>query len=96
MVTATIEVIVTELVVEQVTATAPEPRVEIRVDPQPESVSMSKTGTTSCGGLVLLDDELINLVVMSLNMESWCRTEQLRAMCGSRTSGWSLPGVMSD
>jgi hypothetical protein len=25
-----------------------------------------------------------------------CQHQQLRTMCGSRTGGWSLPGVMSD
>jgi hypothetical protein len=36
--TATVEVVATEPIVKQATATAPEPRVEIRVDPQPEPI----------------------------------------------------------
>jgi hypothetical protein len=32
-------------------------------------------------------------LMKSLPMVS--RTEELRTMCGSRTGGWSLPGVMS-
>jgi hypothetical protein len=36
-------------------------------------------------------------VFMSLmkSLPMVARTEELRTMCGSRTSGWSLPGVMS-
>jgi hypothetical protein len=34
------------------------------------------------------------LVVTSLSHDD--RKSLLRTMCGSRTGGWSLPGVMSD
>jgi hypothetical protein len=36
-------------------------------------------------------------VFMSLmkSLPMLARTEELRTMCGSRTGGWSLPGVMS-
>lgn len=37
---------------------------------------MMKTGASSHRGLELLDDELVDPTVVSLHMESWCRTEQ--------------------
>jgi hypothetical protein len=40
------------------------------------SAPMPETGTSSCGGLELLDEELIDPTVVALNLESWRRTEQ--------------------
>jgi hypothetical protein len=37
---------------------------------------MPETGTSSCGGLELLDEEMIDPTVVALNLESWRRTEQ--------------------
>jgi hypothetical protein len=40
------------------------------------SAPMPESGTSIRRGLELLADELIDPAVVSLNMESWCRTEQ--------------------
>lgn len=40
------------------------------------SAPMPETGTSSCGGLELLDEEMIDPTVVALNLESWRRTEQ--------------------
>jgi hypothetical protein len=40
------------------------------------SAPMPETGTSSCGGLELLDEELIDPTVVALNLESWRHTEQ--------------------
>jgi hypothetical protein len=45
---ATIEAAATEPVVEEVTTSAPKPRVEVRVDPQPES----RTKVVICEAMV--------------------------------------------
>lgn len=39
------------------------------------SAPVLETGSTSRGGLELLDDYLIDLAFVSLSMESWRRTE---------------------
>jgi hypothetical protein len=47
------------------------------------SAPMLETRTSSRGGLELLDDELIDPTIMSLNMESWCHTKQwIKICCG--------------
>jgi hypothetical protein len=38
---------------------------------------MPETGLSSCGGLELLDDDLIDPAFVSLSMESWHQTENL-------------------
>jgi hypothetical protein len=40
------------------------------------SVLMSETTATSCGGLELLADDLIDPVMVARNLESMCRAEQ--------------------
>jgi hypothetical protein len=40
------------------------------------SALMLETGTSSRGSLEFLCDKLIDLAIVSLNMESWCRTKQ--------------------
>jgi hypothetical protein len=39
------------------------------------SAPMLETGSSSRGGLELLDNDLIDPAFVSLSMESWCRTE---------------------
>jgi hypothetical protein len=46
-----------------------EDAVPLRLAPMPE------IGSSSCGGLELLDDDLIDPTFVSLSLESWCRTE---------------------
>jgi hypothetical protein len=41
------------------------------------SAPMPETGLSSCGGLELLDDDLIDPAFVSLSMESWHQTENL-------------------
>jgi hypothetical protein len=38
----------------------------------------------------------LSLVTKTCVLSIYSSRERLRAMCGSRTGGWSLPGVMSD
>jgi hypothetical protein len=38
----------------------------------------------------------LRILLRTSEWRSESGTELLRTMCGSRTSGWSLPGVMSD
>jgi hypothetical protein len=45
------------------------------------SAPMLETGSTSSGGLELLDDDLIDPTFVSLSMESWCRTENGIKVC---------------
>jgi hypothetical protein len=54
------------------------------------SVPMPKTGTSSCGGLKLLDDKLLDLSIVSLNMESWHRTEHRLRYVASTLSSLAL------
>jgi hypothetical protein len=45
------------------------------------SVPMQESGSSSCEGLKLLDDELIDPAVVVLNLESWHHTEQWVIVC---------------
>jgi hypothetical protein len=45
------------------------------------SVPMPETGSSSCRGLELLDDDLIDPTFVSLSMESWCQAENWIKVC---------------
>lgn len=46
------------------------------------STPMLETRSSSCGGLELLDDDLIDLAFIALSMESWRRTEnRIKVRC---------------